>query len=202
MAKVWDRRPPVGDLATILLFKDLAAGRERGDAIKAWRVADARCRGNLNGSLSGDLDFGVDDVFRPVSPTSGNVAWQGEIRKRGHSDVVRSSDAGFKHATAPYRYGPCLANIVNSAGRRMPSDSTQFNIDDPAGANFDSSPGLIGIVYALIETDRRLDLSLERHMRKNVIPTQRLFDHHQVKRIKRFQQSDIRQCVCRVRVRH
>ena len=53
-----------------------------------------------------------------------------------------------------------------------------------------------------VEADRRGDLFLEFGVIENVVVRERLFDHHQIKLVQGFEQSNVGQCVGRIRVSH
>src|ERR1043166_8148905 len=76
---------------------------ERFDAICARCETDTRPARHADGSLRGNRHFRLDDVFMPVAPAGGHVAWQNKIRQSGKRDVVRAPDSGFEHAAAPHR---------------------------------------------------------------------------------------------------
>src|SRR5271170_4405130 len=185
-----------------LSIEHLAAFAERFDAREARRVADAWRSGNFYGPFCGDFHFRLDDVFGPVAAAGGDVAGEGEIWQRGHGDVVRAADAGFQHSAAPDGYGFLLAEIVNAAGWGVAADAAQFYIDDLAGADFDGGAGMLDIVNAFVEADRRIELALQRGVGVNVVVAEGLLDHDQVEGVELPQQRCVFQAIGGVGVHH
>src|SRR5689334_17983274 len=68
-------------------------------------LSDLPNRGNLNGW--------IDDVLCPITLTRRDVARQRKIRQAGKSNIVRSSNSGFQHASAPHRDAMITAYIVH-----------------------------------------------------------------------------------------
>src|SRR5580693_5684592 len=183
-------------------FEHLAAFGERFDAIEARRVTDAGRAGNFYRALRRDFHFRLDDVFGPVAAAGGDVAGQSEIRQRGHGDVVRAADAGFKHSSAPHRDGFLLAKIVDAAGWGVAADAAQFHVDDFAGADFDGGAGVLDIVNAFVQADRSVELALQLGVGVDVVVAEGLLDHDQVEGVELFQQRGVFQAIGRIRVHH
>ena len=135
--------------------------------------------------------FGRDDVFVPVTGAGADVARQRETGQRGHGDVVGTADAGFQHASAPHRDGVFAAEIVNAAGLQVAADASEFDVDDLAGAERDGGLGLLVGVDALVEADGRLQSFLDLHVAEQVVPAERLLDHHQVVGVDLLEQVEI-----------
>ena len=74
-----------------------------------------------------------------------------------------------------------LANVVNAARHGMPPHSPHFDIDDLARAKVHRRARLLFRVDAFIQTNRRLHPLLKLDVAVEIIPPQRLLDHHQVK---------------------
>src|SRR5712691_112174 len=53
------------------------------DQIEARREADAGPVGNAYGALRRDADFGLDDVFAPITAAGGDIPGERKIRQRG-----------------------------------------------------------------------------------------------------------------------
>src|SRR5437868_5698448 len=85
--------------------------------------------------------------------------------------------------------------VVHFARSRMPANPSQFDVDDSACSRLDRGERVTGIVDALIETQRGSKLRLQEGVRINVIPSERLFDHKQVKLVEAAKMIAIGQAV-------
>src|SRR5438270_347113 len=92
----------------LVFTKDLSGANE----------LDARVCVNVNCSFWRNGDFRRNDVFRQVTLAGRHVAREREIWQRGQGNVVRTPDAGFEHAAAPYGNAILLAKIVNAPRHR------------------------------------------------------------------------------------
>src|SRR5260370_14114090 len=162
------------------LAQDLAPYRELLDPLAPRLVANAGTGGHANRPLRGDGHFGIDDVFGPVTLAGGDVAGQRKVSQGGESNIVRSADAGFEQAAAPHRNAVIAAEIMDAPRRSKSTHAAQLHINDAAGAQRDGGLGVLFAVDALVEADRRLESALQFHMAPDVVPAERLFDHHQV----------------------
>jgi hypothetical protein len=94
--------------------------------------------------------------------------------------ISRPANAGFQHPAGPDRDIIRSANIVHGNGLGQTADPTDFDVDDPAGVDFDSQPGIPFGVDAFIQADRGFELGLEFGMVNDVVVALGLLDHEQV----------------------
>src|SRR5271166_2510141 len=146
------------------------ADGDAGYAIQPRSETDPRSGGDLDCAVWRYGDFGRDYIFVPVAAASGDVTWEGEVGEGGHSDILRTADAGFEHAAAPNGYVVALAKIVNALGLEETADATEFDVDDLAGAESDGSFGLFVGVNTLVETDGRLKVFLDFDVAEEIVP--------------------------------
>src|SRR5271165_4924218 len=99
-----------------------------------------------------------------------------------------AADARFQHSSAPYRNAALLAKIVNPPCRSESTDPPEFDIDDAAGTESNRSERLLFGVNALVQANWRDESLLKFHVCIQIVPAQRLFDHHQVEIIQLFQE--------------
>src|SRR5882724_2251054 len=172
------------------------------DEFAARCESDAGSGRHANRALRRHGHFGIDDVFRPIAIACGYVAGQGEIRKRGERDIVRSADAGFEHATAPNGDAALLAKIVDAACDRVAADAAELDVDNLAGAEFHGGARLLLAVNAFIEADRRVEFLLQLDVAVKIVPAERLLNHHEIKAFELFQERPVFKRVSGVSVYH
>ena len=115
---------------------------------------------------------------------------------------MRAADPHLEHAATPHR-DPCLAaDVVDAARRRQTADTSGLDVDDPRRAELDRLARVVAGVDRLVETDRRVDLTLQRRVIDDVVVSERLFDHHRRVCVDALEQRRIRERVRRVRVQH
>src|ERR1700730_3124509 len=180
----------------------LFAHGELLDAILPRRKSNPRSRRYANGSLRRHGHFRLDDVLMPVTPARGHVAWQNEVRQRGKRYVVRTTDARLQHPPAPHRNAVRHAKIMNLLGYRVPAHAPHLYVDDLARPQPDRRLGMLQRVNALVQANRRLQLPLQLHVRVQIIPTERLLDHHQVIPVKLLQHRPIRSAISGIGIHH
>ena len=154
-----------------------------------WRESNSRALRHADRALRSDFNFRLDDVLLPVAGAGGNVSGKVKFGKRGERDVVRAADAGFEHASAPDGNAVLLAKIVDAAHAIVSADAAKLDIDNLAGAEFDCGAGVLLLVNAFVEANRSLKLALQFHVAENVVPAERLLDHHQMKAFELLQQA-------------
>ena len=72
------------------------------------------------------------------------------------------------------------AEVVDPPRRRVAADAAQLHIDDAASAQRDGRAGMLLGVNALVEADRGLQFPLQLGVAVDIVPAERLLDHHQV----------------------
>src|SRR5579859_1581155 len=159
------------------------ANREFLDGVQPRRESDSRARGHANGALRRDGYFRLDDVLVPVAPARGHVARQRKIRQRRKRDIVRPPNPGLQHPAAPHRHMLRLADVVDLLRYRVPAHASHLDVDDLARSQRDGGLCLLQRVNAFIQANRRLQFFLQRHVTVQIVPAQRLLDHHQMERI-------------------
>ncbi len=82
------------------------------------------------------------------------------------------------------------------------ADAAQLDVDDFAGADFDGRAGVLDIVNAFVEADRRFELALQRGVGVDVVVAERLLDHDQVEGVELLQQRRVFQAIGGVGVHH
>src|SRR6266568_883878 len=172
------------------------SNRKFFDAFVARFETEAGTRGYANRTLR------IDDVFLPVAFAGSDIAREGEIGKRREGDIVRAADAGFEHAAAPDGDAVTLAEIVDAPRHGVTADTAKLDVDDLAGAQFDGGTRLLFRMNALIQTNWGVEFLLKFDVAVEVVPAERLFDHHQVEAFELFQQRPVIQSVRRVGVNH
>ena|SRR5580692_820285 len=130
------------------------------DSIAPDGVAEAGSLRHMNRALRRDLNFGLDDIFIPVSLACGNISWKRETHERRHRDVVRPPNTGLQHSAAPDRNGVRAADLLNTPRFAVPPDAPELNINDPAGFQFDGGESVPRIINAFIQANRGLNLRL------------------------------------------
>src|SRR4029077_19022765 len=93
-------------------------------------------------------------------------------------------------------------DCLNLFGLRVPADAAELEIDDLSGAKRDRVFRILARMNRLIQTNRRRDLLLQLSMIEDIVMSQRLLDHHQVKLIQLLEERDVGERVGRVRVSH
>ena len=91
---------------------------------------------------------------------------------------------------------------MDAPRRREAAHAPQLHIDNTASAHCDRRLGMFFGMDALVEADRRHELPLQLRMAPDIVPAERLLDHHQVVGFQFAQASRIRQRVCGIRVHH
>src|SRR5207253_2283903 len=135
---------------------------------------------HANRALWRHYDFGMDNIFLPVALAGSHVARKYEIGQRRKRDIMRAADAGFQHPPAPNGNAVLLAKIVDAPHHRVAADATELDVDDLAGSELDGGARLLFRVDALVQADRRVQLFLQLDVAVEIVPAERLLDHHQV----------------------
>src|SRR5438552_4097332 len=172
--------PPRQKPPPILLAEQFFPHCQRLNPIHARLKTDPCARRHRNRTARRDYPFRFHTAFGPVSLARSHISRQDEVWERGECDIVSAANPGLQHSAAPNRHPVRLAQVVNSPRNRMPADPAHLDIDDPARAQLNRGPRLLFRVNALVEANRRLQFLLEFHMPIQVVPTQRLLDHHQI----------------------
>ncbi len=107
---------------------------------------------------------------------------------------MSAADAGFEHASAPDRDGVLLTEIVDAFGFAETPDSAEFNVDDFARAESNGGFGLLVGVNAFIEADGRLQGFLDFDVAEEVVPAERLLNHHQVVGVELLEEREDLRC--------
>src|SRR3989454_40814 len=191
-----------GEVSLTGLGENLFAHGEFTNQLQAGREADAGAGGHAVGPVRRAFDFGFDDVGFPVAAAGGNVTGKRKIGQRRERNIVRATYAGFQHPAAPDRYLALLAEVVDAARRGVSAHAPKLNVDDPARAQFDCRARLLFAVDALVQADRCLQFFLQLDVAVDVVPTERLLDHHQVVGFELFQQRPVLLAISRVGIHH
>src|SRR5256886_6645615 len=117
-------------------------------------------------------------------------------------NMVRASARGSNHPAAPHGNSMLLARIVNAPRHRVPADAPKFDVDDFAGAQLDGGARLLFRVDALVQADRRVQPFLQLDVAVEIVPAERLLDHHQVEAFELLEERPILQRVGGVGVDH
>src|SRR5579885_11736 len=118
------------------------------------------------------------------------------------SDVVGAADAGFQHAAAPHRYSVALTKIVNALCDGVTANASHFDVDNATSAEFDSGKRLLFRVNALVQTDGGLQALLQLNVAVEIVPAERLLDHHQMKRVELLQHGEVAHSVGGIGIHH
>src|SRR5262249_54053068 len=92
--------------------------------------------------------------------------------------------------------------IVDLPGGSVATDAAEFDVDNPACAKLNGGARVLDVVNALVQANRSFELALQRSMRVNIVVTQRLLDHDQIKGIQLLQQVHVFQGVGGISVNH
>src|SRR5882762_4666688 len=95
-----------------------------------------------------------------------------------------------------------LAKIVDAPRHGVAADTPKFDVDNLAGAQLDGGARLLFCMNTLVQADRRVQLFLQLEVAVEIVPPERLFDHHQVEAFELLEDRPIIQCVGRVGVNH
>src|SRR5580765_6654970 len=158
----------------------LFAHGELLDAVHSRGKADTWPGWYANGSLRRHGYFRFDDVLMPITPAGRHVAGQDKIRQSGKRNVVGAPNPRLQHPAAPHRDTLCLTKIMNLLGHCVSAHAPHLDVDDLARTQLDGRIRLLDRVNALIQANRRLQFLLQRHVTIQIVPAQRLLDHHQV----------------------
>src|SRR5438477_6287987 len=154
--------------------------RPRGqtlDEVTIHRKTQTGCLRYANCAFAAYFDFGLNDVFVPISLAGGNISRQSETRLSRHGNVVGATDPGLQHASAPDGDSVFAADVMNLASASVSSHAPELDVDDAAGVQLDCSFGMTRIRDALVQTDRGADLRLQFRVPADFIPLQRLLHH-------------------------
>src|SRR5205814_9262397 len=97
----------------------------------------------------------------------------------------------FEHPAAPDGNAVALAQIVDAPCHGVAADAAKLDVDDFAGAQLDGGARLLFRVNAFIQADRRVQLLLQLHVTVEIVPAERLFDHHQVEAFELLQERPV-----------
>src|SRR5712672_2001014 len=113
-----------------------------------------------------------------------------------------AANPGFEHTAAPHGNLFRLATIVDLLRRSVSTDASELDIDDSAGAQLDGRAGVFVGVDAFVETNRSIQFSLQLRVTVQVVPAERLLDHHQVVGFETLQMRPIFKLIRGVRIDH
>src|SRR5260370_28627569 len=95
-----------------------------------------------------------------------------------------------------------MGTVVDLLRRTVSTDASELDIDDSAGAQLDGRAGVLIGVDALVETNRSIQFSLQLGVTVEVVPAERLLDHHEVVGFETLQMRPIFKLIRGVRVDH
>src|SRR5579864_6904231 len=193
---------PVDDAIFTESNQSFLADGEFFDEVEPRLQADAGTRGYANRPLRRYSDLWRNNVFCPVALAGRHVAGQREIRQRRERNVVRAPDAGLQHPAAPHRDAVLLADVVNVTRHGESAHTAKLYIDDLARAQFHGRARLLFGMHAFIQANWSFEPLLKLDVTINVIPAERLLDHHQIKTIELLQERKIIHCISGVGIHH
>src|SRR5207249_2874638 len=103
---------------------------------------------------------------------------------------------------APHGNVASATYVVDLARGGESSHAAQLDVDDLRRAEFDGLARVLGAVDRLIQADRSQHLALEPRVVHQIVPPERLLDHHEVKAVERLQALEVVKRVRGVRVGH
>src|ERR1700731_1839201 len=115
---------------------------------------------------------------------------------------MRAPHAGSHPPATPDGNTVALAQIVDPPRHGVAADAAKLDVDDLAGAQLDAGACLLFRVNALIQADRRVQLFLQLDVTVDIVPAERLLDHHQVEAFELLEQRPIIRSVGGVGVDH
>src|SRR5260370_1067836 len=124
------------------------------------------------------------------------------IKLSAQTKMTSAIEPGCDQPAAPGGAAVPREEIVEAPRQGVPADTAKLDVDDLAGAQFDGGARLLFRMNALIQTDWRVEFLLKFDVAVEVVPAERLFDHHQVEAFELFQQRPVIQSVRRVCVNH
>src|SRR5665213_80291 len=91
---------------------------------------------------------------------------------------------------------------MNLLRGNVAAHATQLYINDAAGAEVQSRARMLFGVDALIEADGGVEFSLKLGMAEDIVPAERLLDHHQVVGFEAFEVRPILEAIGGIRINH
>lgn len=160
MSPVWERKSSI-DRGMGVPSKCFSAEGDLFQHIRAHLDAQTGASGDgeravgIEGKRLGDHVFGV------VAGGGGDIAGQGEARKRCHRHIGGAPDARLQHAAHPDRHAASAAVIVNANRFGIAANAGGLDVDDTAGAKLQRPARMGGGSDAFVEANGRLELRLQ-----------------------------------------
>src|SRR5262245_18144369 len=104
---------------------------------------------------------------------------------------MRAPDSRLEHATTPDRNLVVARYLFDPLCLCMTANSAQFDVDYPARLERDCVRGIFCGTNRLIQTNGRLNLSLEYCMIEDVVVSKWLLQHHQVEAVELLEQRHV-----------
>src|SRR5579884_341994 len=164
--------------------------------------ADPGILRDANATLSVDDDGFDQDIALEILIGGRDVARKVEGGEATEVNVERLPEAGLEHSAAPSRCAPKCADASREHGLAIPAEPGGLDVDYPRCSDPQCLLGVAGRTDAFVQTDRGIDLLLQLGMIEDVVPTQRLFQHHEPKGIELTQVAGVGDGVGRVGVGH
>src|SRR5438094_2640020 len=95
-----------------------------------------------------------------------------------------------------------LAEVMNVTRHGEAPDTAELDVNDFAGAKFHCRTGLLFGVDAFIKANRRFQSPLKFDVAVEIIPPERLLQHHQVKTIELLQEREVVERVRGIGIHH
>src|SRR5882757_2374855 len=120
------------------------------------------------------------------------------------ASAVTARRAGFRKfaGSVPHRCRTLPANFLNPARLAVTADAAKLDIDDLACAQLNRGACVMGVVDGLVEANRSAHLRLQFGMIENVVPGERLLDHHELVSVECLQMGGLLKMISRIRVNH
>ena len=84
----------------------------------------------------------------------------------------------------------------------MPADAAELDVDDAAGTQLDRGGSVMSVVNGFVEANGGANLRLQFSMIENIVPGERLFDHHEIVGVEFPQVSGLVEAVRRICIDH
>ena len=120
------------------------------------------------------------DVTVEVTRRRRRVPRQGEARQRRECQVGRATNSCFEHSSAPHRYAPVNAQIVDSLRLEVAADTTRLDIDDAARTDVEGTARHLERRDRLVETHRRAHRTGQLDVPDDVLLGKWLLDEQQI----------------------
>ena len=174
----------VGEALRRAIPRATASPSRPGARRRRGRSRDAR---ELDLALRAHGDRRIDEVLGEVACARRGVAGKRKAGQRLDVDVREAPDARLEHAAAPHRHRGGAARRFHLARHREAADPAHLDVDDAACPQLQGEARVLGAADRFVEAHRSPQLPLQDGVVADVVPRERLLDHHQVEGVELLQ---------------